>query len=54
MILEEKFNFFREDVFLCALVDTEKNSGKIILQKINLKTKKVEISDSLDCIHALV
>ena len=53
-ILTEKFRFLRDDVFLCAQVDVFSLKQKLILQKINLKTGKVEFDDEIDCIHTAV
>ena len=52
--LTEKFRFIRDDVFLCPWVDSETGSQKLVIQKINLKTNKVEFEDSIDCIHTAV
>ncbi len=65
VILTEKFRFIRDDVFLCAWIDTElryedtgnvdeKYKQKLIMQKINLDTNEVEFEDSIDCIHTAV
>ena len=54
VVLTEKFRFIRDDVFLCPWVDTETGKQKLILQKINLKTKDIEFEDAIDCIHAAI
>ncbi len=54
VVLTEKFQFIRDDVFLCPLVDSKTGKQKLVMQKINLKTKKIEFEDSIDCIHTAV
>ncbi len=53
-ILTEKYRFIRDDVFLCPQIDTETGKQKLIIQKIDLKTEKIEFRDSLDCIHTVI
>ena len=54
VILTEKFRFIRDDVFLCPIVDTYRRKQNLKIQKINLKTGKVEFEDYIDCIHTAV
>ncbi|MCP4762953.1 MAG: leucine-rich repeat domain-containing protein, partial [archaeon] len=51
IFFEANFNFIREDVFLIARVDKETGDQQLIIQKINPETKKVEIEESIECIH---
>ena len=53
-ILTTKFQFLRDDVFLCPWVNIVTGKQKIILQKINLNTDIVEIESAIDCIHTAV
>ena len=54
VILTEKFQFIKDDVFLCPQVNTETGKQKLIMQKINLKTNEIEFEDSIDCIHPAI
>ncbi len=53
-ILTEKYKFIRDDVFLCPQIDTETGKQTLKIQKINIKTGKIEFKDQIDCIHTVV
>ncbi|MBD3353622.1 MAG: hypothetical protein GF364_19215 [Candidatus Lokiarchaeota archaeon] len=44
-ILCEKYPFIRNDIELCAWVDTKTNIQKLVIQKINQENRDVELSD---------
>jgi Leucine-rich repeat (LRR) protein len=45
------FPFIKEDVKLVASVDKQSGKQQLIIQKIDRATGKIELQDSLDCIH---
>ncbi len=51
VILQERFNFIKKDVFLCPMVDTETGKQKVAIQRINLKTGAIENEKFINCIH---
>ncbi len=53
-IMEAKFPFIREDVFLIARIDAETGKQHLVMQKVNLKTGEIEIEDEIECIHTAV
>ena len=53
-ILTEKYRFIRDDVFLCPQINTETGKQTLKIQKINIKTGKIEFKDQIDCIHTVV
>lgn len=53
-ILTEKFRFITDNVFLCPWIDTDTGKQKLILQKINSVSGKVEFEDGIDCIHTAI
>lgn len=54
LILKERYQFIRNDVFLCAWVHSITNKQKLIMQKIDPNTGKVEFDDEIQCIHTAV
>ena len=53
-ILQEKYRFIQDDVFLVAYVNVESGKQKLIMQKMNPKTGEVEFSDFIECIHTAI
>ena len=53
-ILEEKFPFIQENVFLVAHVNIKTGKQKLIMQKENPITGEIEFSDYIECIHTAV
>jgi hypothetical protein len=53
-ILEKRFNFIRDDLFLTAWVDTESGKQKLLMQKTDLNDGKILHQDEIDCIHTTV
>jgi Leucine-rich repeat (LRR) protein len=54
VILQEKFKFFSDNIFLSAWFDTETGKQKLVMEKVNPITKEVELEDEIDCIHTVV
>jgi hypothetical protein len=53
-LLEAKFSFLRDDLFLVAQVEVETGKQTLRMQKIDPKTGKILLEDALDCIHAAI
>ncbi len=53
-LLEAKFPFLRDDVFLVAQVEVETGKQTLRMQKVDLKTGKILLEDALACIHAAI
>jgi len=53
-ILERKIPFIHSNVFFRAQLDTRSGKQKLIIEKINEKTKKVELKTSIDCIQPVL
>ncbi|MBD3353693.1 MAG: hypothetical protein GF364_19570, partial [Candidatus Lokiarchaeota archaeon] len=54
MLLQEKYPFIRDDVFLIAQVDDTTSRQHLIMQKVNPKTNEVEFEDKIECIHTAI
>lgn len=53
-LLEAKFPFIRDDIFLVAQVEVETGKQTLRMQYVNLATRKILLEDALDCIHAAI
>lgn len=53
-ILERKIPFIHSNIFFRAQLDTRSGKQKLIIEKINEKTKKVELKTSIDCIQPVL
>ncbi len=53
-LLEAKFPFLRDDIFLIAQVEVDTGKQTLRMQKVDLKTGKILLEDALDCIHAAI
>ncbi|MBD3350463.1 MAG: hypothetical protein GF364_03155 [Candidatus Lokiarchaeota archaeon] len=54
MVLQEKYPFIRDDVFLIAQVDDTTGRQHLLMQKVNPKTNGVEFEDKIECIHTAI
>ncbi|MBD3351968.1 MAG: hypothetical protein GF364_10830, partial [Candidatus Lokiarchaeota archaeon] len=54
MVLQEKYPYIRDDVFLIAQVDDKTGRQHLIMQKVNPKTNDVEFEDKIFCIHTAI
>ena len=54
VILQEKFSFIRDDLFLTAWVDSESGKQKLLMQKIDIYGGKILRQDEIDCIHTTI
>ncbi|MHA1728732.1 MAG: hypothetical protein ACTSWY_08360 [Promethearchaeota archaeon] len=54
LILEEKYRFIQDDVFLCPRVYVKTGRQQLILQKIDSETGEIEFEDFIDCIHTAI
>lgn len=52
--LIEKFKFIKDDIFLCPRVDTETGKQKLLMQKFDSRTGRIQFENSIDCIHVAV
>ncbi|MCP4763844.1 MAG: hypothetical protein GY870_18880, partial [archaeon] len=57
-VLEEKFRFIRDDVFLIARVNAETGRQQLVMRKVRIdpdtKEERIEFEDAIDCIHTAV
>ncbi len=53
-LLEARFPFLRDDIFLVAQVNADTGKQTLRMQKIDPATGKVLLEDALECIHAAV
>lgn len=53
-ILQEKFRFIQDNVFLVAHVNATTGKQMLIMQKENPITGEVEFSDFIECIHTAI
>ncbi|MHA1871234.1 MAG: hypothetical protein ACTSXF_09810, partial [Promethearchaeota archaeon] len=52
--LKKCYNFIREDVFLCAQLDTFTGKQKLIMEQIDKETGRIIDYDSVNCIHTAI
>lgn len=52
--LTTRYNFIKDDLFLCPFVDINQGTQKLVMQKINLANDSVIFQESIDCIHVAV
>ena len=50
-MLEAKFPFIKENIFLIAQVDEKSGKQFLAMQRVNIDTKEIEIVDRIECIH---
>jgi hypothetical protein len=53
-ILEERYRFIHDNVFLVAHVNTKTGKQLLIMEKIDPISGKVEFSDYIECIHTAI
>ncbi|HMF31982.1 MAG TPA: hypothetical protein VKK79_11230, partial [Candidatus Lokiarchaeia archaeon] len=53
-VLEEKFPFLQEGVFLIAQVNAMTGQQRLLMQKVDPRTGQVLIKDAINCIHVAV
>lgn len=54
MVLEEKYQFIHENIYLIAQVDENTGRQQLIIQKLSKNGKHVELQDRITCIHTAV
>jgi hypothetical protein len=53
-INKKSYRFIRDDIRLTAYIDSIHSKQKLIMEKIDPNTNRVEMSDSIDCIHTAI
>ncbi|MBD3351874.1 MAG: hypothetical protein GF364_10345, partial [Candidatus Lokiarchaeota archaeon] len=54
MLLQKKYPFLRDDIFLIAQVNEETKRQHLVMRKINAETKEIEVESKIECIHTAI